>query len=323
MKVKRVKRKQKKREGRGGLVLTVLLFFFLFPFLMSGFSKREQETFDIDHTPGQVWVMQTKFWGKLQIPLEEYLVGMMASSIPAEYEPETLKAQAILLRSFCMSQMKKEDGKKIIEDNIVKEYYLEEKQRKNLWQEKFVDYENKIQQAILETKGMILVYEGEIINPPFFRMSNGNTRDIDEYMGVAGNLSFLKSISCEEDKMATEYIQYVEMTQKELEKILKKSFLKSNEKIEKIVLCKDNNGYVKEVEINGKKIEGELFRKAFGLSSSCFIFEKVNHMIEIQTKGIGHGFGFSQYEANQLAKNGLGYEDLILHFYENISLEKI
>ena len=323
MKVKRVRITKEKREGKVGLILTILLFFCVFPVLMSNFSESEKETINLEHTAGQVWVLQRKFWGSIQIPLEEYLVGMLASSIPAEYETETLKAQAILLRSFCMSQMTKEDGKKIISDETIKEYYLNESQRKNLWTNQYETYEKKILQAVSETKGILVAYEGKIMNPPFFRLSNGNTRNILEYISTPGELAYLKSVPCEEDKKASDYIQYTEMTQKELEKVLKKRILKKNEKIEKLVLCKDNNGYVKEVEINGEKIDGEIFREAFHLPSSSFVLEKVNHIIEIQTKGIGHGFGFSQYEANQLAKEGKGYEELLLYFYENISFEKI
>ena len=96
--------------------------------------------------------MQTKFWGKLQIPLEEYLVGMMASSIPAEYEMETLKAQVILLRSFCMSHMTKENGKKIITDETIKEYYLNESQRKSLWADNYEAYERKIYESESEAE---------------------------------------------------------------------------------------------------------------------------------------------------------------------------
>ena len=75
-------------------------------------------------------------------------------------------------------------------------------------------------------------------------MSNGHTRNIEEYVSGTKEGVYMKSISCEKDKKATDYIQYVEMTQKQLEKILKKSILKSDVDIEKIVLCKDENGYV-------------------------------------------------------------------------------
>ena len=94
-------------------------------------------------------------------------------------------------------------------------------------------------------------------------------------------------------------------------------------KIHNLILYKDKNGYVKEVEINEEKIKGEIFRKYFELASSSFSLQKIDSIIEIQTKGIGHGFGFSQWEANCLAGKGQTYEELLKHFYKNISIEKI
>ena len=110
---------------------------------------------------------------------------------------------------------------------------------------------------------------------------------------------------------------------KEFEKKIKKLVGKKVGKIHKLTLYKDKNGYVKEVEINEEKIKGEIFRQFFGLASSCFSLQKIDSVIEIQTKGIGHGFGFSQWEANCLAREGKTYEDLLGHFYKNISIEKI
>ena len=316
-------RKERKREGRGHYILPLLFFFCLFPVFMSQYSEREQEELVIENPPGQVWIMEDRIWGNYKIALEEYLIGMMASTIPIEYEMETLKAQAILLRSFCLSQMVKEDGKKMVHDNIIKDYYINEEQRRELWKEKVADYENRIRQAISETKGMFLVCNGEIINPPFFRLSNGVTRDVTEYVLSESKYPYMKSVVCQEDVMAEDYIQYVELTEKEFEKQMKKIRSGKADKIRKLILYKDENGYVKEVEINGEKIKGEIFRKAFGLASASFSLQKINFMVEIQTKGIGHGFGFSQWEANCLAKEGKNYEELLFYFYENISLEKI
>lgn len=323
MKVKKRYLRESKREGRGIYLLPLLFFFCFIPFYMSQYSEREKETLMLDSTPGQVWVMQKRIWGNYKIAMEEYLVGMMAATIPGEYEMETLKAQAILLRSFCMSQMVKEDGKKVVHDVVVKDYYFNEKQRNELWKDNITEYENKVRQAVKETKGMFLVCGEDVINPPFFRLSNGVTRDVTEYVLSESKYPYMKSVACEKDIMAENYIQYVEMTDREFEKQIKKLMGKKGGKLQKLILYKDENGYVKEVEVNSKKIKGEAFRQAFGLASSSFSLEKIDSMIEIQTKGIGHGFGFSQWEANCLAKEGRNYEELLQYFFENISVEKI
>lgn len=277
----------------------------------------------LDTAAGQVWVMQKRIWGNYKMAMEEYLVGMMAATIPGEYEVETLKAQAILLRSFCMSQMVKEDGKKVIHDDTLKDFYLNEKQRNEIWKDNAEEYEKKVSQAVKETKGIFIVCGEDVINPPFFRMSNGVTRDVTEYVLSESKYPYMKSVVCKNDVMSEDYIQYVETTDKMFEKEIKKVLGKKVGKIQKLILYKDENGYVKEVEVNGKKIKGEVFRQVFGLASSSFSLQKIDSVIEIQTKGIGHGFGFSQWEANALAKEGKKYEELLQYFFENISLEKI
>ena len=96
-------RREKQKEGRGYIFIPLLFFFFFFPFFMSRYSEVERSKLTIKNSPGQVWVMEKRLWGNYSMELEQYLIGMMAATIPGEYEMETLKAQAILLRSFCLS----------------------------------------------------------------------------------------------------------------------------------------------------------------------------------------------------------------------------
>lgn len=321
-KIKLEKRSEKRREAKGILFVT-LLFFILFPYIISGFSEVEKQTIIREEEPGQIWVLEEKIWGCRSISLEEYLVGMVAATIPAEYDKETLKAQAVILRSFCMTYMEKEEGKKIIYDKWLKEYYFSKQEYQNLWGEKEAENIQKIRQAVTETKGIILVCDGDIIKPPFCRMSNGSTRNVEEYVVHKEKYGYLKTAACREDEMADEFIQYMEITQTEFEETIRESLGVEGKKINKITLYKDTLNYVKEVQIGEKRFDGEEFRKAFGLVSSCYSLEKINKNIEIQTRGVGHGYGFSQYTANQMAKNGKNYRDMLTYFFANISLEKI
>ena len=323
MKMVKIKRRNEKRGETKRVFFVTLLFFILFPYIISGFSEVEKQTITLEEEPGQIWVLEQKIWGGRKVALEEYLTGMIAATIPAEYHMETLKAQAIILRSFCMAHMEKEEGKKIIYDKQLKEYYFSKQDCQDLWGDKEAAYIQKIQQAVTETKGIILVCDGDIINPPFCRMTNGNSRDIAEYIVHKDRYRYMKTVNCREDEMAEEFVQYVEMTKKEFENNLKAYFDLKEKDLNKIVIYKDALNYVKEVQIGEKKIDGEEFRKALGLVSSCFSLEKVNGNIEIQTRGMGHGYGFSQYAANQLALAGKNYEHLLTYFFSNISMEKI
>lgn len=320
--IKRKKRSAKRRETKG-ILLVSLLFFILFPYIISGFSEVQKQTIKIEDIPGQIWVLEEKNWGSGSIELEEYLAGMVAATIPVEYDMETLKAQAVMLRSFCMTYMEKEEGKKIISDKWLKEYYFSKQDCQNLWEEKTEEYYEKIKKAVAETKGVVLVCNGDIIKPPFCRMTNGNTRNAEEYVVHKEKYDYLKTVKCQEDEMAEEFIQYVEVPRKKFENTIKTKLNFKEKNLDKIVLYKDALDYVKEVEIGGKIIDGEEFRSALGLVSSCYSLEKVNENIEIKTKGIGHGYGFSQYTANQLALKGKDYQSLLNYFFDNILFEKI
>ena len=154
-------------------------------------------------------------------------------------------------------------------------------------------------------------------------MSNGNTRDITEYIVRKETYPYMKSVLCDDDKTAEEFIRYVKIPMKEFEEKISEILPGEKKKAEKLVIYRDAKDYVKEIQIEEHKIEGEDFREAFNLISSCFFMEKINDVIEIRTKGIGHGFGFSQYEANRLAKEEKDYRDLLYYFFEGIELEKV
>lgn len=320
--IKITRRKEKRGECKE-ILLPALLFFLLFPYIISGFSNVEKQTLAKEETPGQIQVLEKKVWGSKEIPLEEYLVGMVAATIPVEYETETLKAQAVLLRSYCVNHMKKEEGKKVINDEVLKNYFFSQQDCEELWGENTAANLAKIEKAVSETKGMILVCNGDIVEPPFCRMSNGKTRDISEYVIKQEDFEYMKSIVCEKDSFAPNFVQYIEISREEFERVLKELARQPLEKIEKITLYRDNNGYIQEVQTGGIVIDSEKIREALGLASSCFSLETIGKKIEIQTKGMGHGFGFSQYEANQMALDGKNYMYLINYFFQNITLERL
>ena len=123
--------------------------------------------------------------------------------------------------------------------------------------------------------------------------------------------------------MAKEAVQYAEIPQEEFQKILKKDLGVKDKNLNKITIYKDSLNYVKEVQIGENRFDGEEFREAFELPSSCYFLEKINNKIEIKTIGIGHGYGFSQYSAHCMASTGNDYRQLLTYFFANIALEKI
>lgn len=313
----------RKRRNTKGTLLVFLLFFILFPYLFSLFCENEKKELEMEEIPGKIWVEEDNFWGSKRIEMEEYLIGMMLGTIPCEFEQETLKAQAIILRSHCVSLAKNKEGRKVVESEEIENYYFSKESFENEWGKEGENYYEKIKNAVEETEGMILLHKEEIIAPPFFLSGNGKTRSISDYPREKEELGYLKSVGCPKDIEAKDYSSYKEITEKEFKETIKRYFRKKDVKAGKIILYKDSCDYIKVVEIDNQQINGEDFRRLFHLNSSCFKIEKINHKIQFKTMGKGHGFGFSQFQANEMALEGKKSEEILNYFFQEIKLDKI
>lgn len=323
--MREVKLKRKKENGRKekGMPFIILLFFLLFPYVVSLWSEGEIQTWSMEEKPGVIWVEKKEFWGKIRIEMEEYLVGMVAGTIPYDYEEETLKAQAIILRSHCLSMVENKEGRKIIREDKISQYYRSYEECGKLWKEETEKRWKKIEEAVEATTGKIILYQDEIIAPPFFLSGNGKTREIRDYPRDQEEYGYLKSVSCDKDMDSLDYSSYLEIEEEDFIKKLEKFLQKKEGNMGKITLYRDSSGYVKVVEIGKRQINGEDFRQLFELNSSCFSIEKINEKIQFKTQGKGHGFGFSQFQANEMAKEEIMMEVILDYFFEEIQIEKI
>ena len=314
--------KKERRSSKADLLI-FLLFFLIFPYLLSTFAKNEKEVLKKEESYGKIWIEEKYFWGTRQTEMEEYLTGMVAGTIPASFEKEALKAQAVILRSYCVFLAENKDGRKVVEGEKIRDYYFSKKDWMHGTKKEEEKYYERVEQAVKETEGKILLYQNEVIAPPFFYSGNGRTREISDYPGVGGQYAYLQSVVCEQDMEAEYYSNYKEIDGKRFEEKIKKYFGKKDLSPGKIILYRDRSDYVKVVEIDNRQMGGEEFRDLFSLESSCFGIEKVNEKILFQTKGRGHGFGFSQFQANELAKQGMTAEEILQYFFKEIFLEKI
>ncbi len=81
---------------------------------------------------------------------------------------------------------------------------------------------------------------------------------------------------------------------------------------------REKGGYVKEIQIGAHIYSGEEIRQALSLPSSSFTMEEREGKIRIICKGIGHGYGLSQYGADAMAREGKGAEEILKYYYQNI-----
>lgn len=257
--------------------------------------------------------------GTRYLSMEEYLYGCLPTVIPAGYEQECLKAQAILLRTSLIRQYREqlELGRRTVEASP--DTYMTAPQRKSFWGDNYALYSEQVWKAVSSTRGIYITYEGLPIETCYFRVSAGRTRDGGEVLGR--ELPYLKSVACPKDYLAEEYLSSTVIKEKELEKLF-------GGKIEKTAM--DSAGYCQSVSISPygnqdgfqEEISGELFRELLLLSSTCFIMEKDGKNVIFTVKGAGHGLGMSQFGANEMAKEGCDYNTILSYFFQNIALDK-
>lgn len=236
----------------------------------------------------------------VSMPLEEYCVGIMAKEIPADYQMEALKAQAVLVRT----EIFREIGEKGSDAVMDTEFWTQEEMEKAWGVTKYSRYRHRLENAWQATEGKVLMKDGVAANAPFCRLTNGSTRNGTEVLGE--EYAYLKPVDCEEDIEAQEQIQTVTLEDMDAE----------------VTDC-DSCGYVLTVRVGKEKMSGEEFRNKHQLASSCFTLQKFNGKLRITTRGVGHGLGMSQFMANKLAKRGEEYEKILSYFFEELDLLEV
>lgn len=311
---------------------TVLLFLLLFPyiitFLFGNLKEGEAEGEEAEYREAfygeRIYVSNTTALGTENIPLEVYVADRLARSMNSSFETEALKAQAVLIRSGMIASLEAsgENAAGIGEIKMQDIYYGS------------VPVPENVLAAVSETKGVYLAYEGKAVNGAYFAVSNGATRNGEELFGE--EYPYLKSVPCSRDFLSAEYASSVSCRCSEFdqnweninsfsiteEEILEKAGVKSEKELDDITLYRDSAGYVLYVEREGKYVSGEQFRDSFRLASASFHLNKEGGEILITVKGTGHGLGMSQFGANEMAKEGKDYVEILNYFFEHVTFTK-
>ena len=253
-----------------------------------------------------------------EINLEDYIVGVVAAEMPASFDMEALKAQAVAARTYAMYKKETRNLDYDLVIGVSDQAYQNNKQLLDKWGLSFFNYFLKVRDAVLTTKNEILTYEGEVINAFYFAMSNGYTEN--SKLVFQEDLPYLNSVpSTWEDESLNNY----EVTSS----ISKEEFCTSLgitcEQIEIKDIERSNANRVLNITINNQVFEGTTVRQKLGLRSTDFEIEIVDNNVQITTKGYGHGVGMSQYGANGMAKDGYTYEEILKYYYQNTEIEKI
>lgn len=230
----------------------------------------------------------------MRMPVEEYMLGEMAAVINPEYEIECQKALAVLIRGNL-------EGKRNPEEKEItaKEPFYDFAARREMYGANQQEYEARMKQAIMETSGLIAVSGNHILEGNYHAVSAGATRNAQDS----------ESVSCDKSMEAEDFF-----FQKEISKEVVGSLT-----VEK----RDAAGYVETMKLDGKVVSGEFFRQKFNLPSANLDIEETEVAYLITTRGKGHGLGMDIYYANELAKQGYHYNQILNYFFKDFILKKI
>lgn len=244
-----------------------------------------------------------------QIPIEDYLIGALAATMPIEYHLEALKAQGIILRTNL--------------GNGQQDEYLSIPQLEEKWKEDFQGNYDKLKEAISTTNNLTLSYEGTSLVLPYFAISTGMTRSGEEVF-QSKDYPYLLPVDSQNDIFSEEYISEILIDKKKILEELEIFFEdESNETSDFITIIKrDEAGYVVQLKIGEVAILGETVKQALHLPSSAFEVVDRGEEYLFVTEGLGHGLGMSQCGANDMAEGGSDCLAILNYYYSNIEIEK-
>jgi len=265
-----------------------------------------------------------------EIALDEYLYGVVASEMPASFEMEALKAQAVVARTYTI--YKAINGSKHENANICDlasccQAWISKEDRFAKWNAEEAESNwNKITEAVDSTKGEIITYNGSPINAFFHSNSGGKTEIVSNVWGGT-DLPYLQAVATSGEDAYSQYSSSVTYTKDELIEKIKEYHADISinfEDTESIkILEYTDSGRVKTIKLGNIEISGVEARNIFGLKSANFILEIAENNIFFNVIGYGHGVGMSQTGADSMAKEGKNYKEIITHYYTGVEIENI
>lgn len=264
------------------------------------------------------------------LPLETYVRGVLAAEMPIEFELEALKAQAMAARTYIIRKQVEQEmgmgnlppGEALVTDTINHQVYVSDLELKARWGSLYEGNSDKLDQAIRETEGIVLTYDGKPIEANFFSTSNGYTENSEDYWNTY--IPYLRSVPSPWDRtLSPRFKETIELSAAALRNKLGISSTLSVSAgngggLQIIELSQGHR--IKKLRIAGKAFSGREVREKLGLNSSQFQWSWQGDRLQITTFGYGHGVGMSQWGAQGMALEGRKAEEIVKYFYTGIEL---
>lgn len=264
-----------------------------------------------------------------KMDMSQYLKETVAAEMPAEFEKEALKAQAVAARTYLVNRInaKNEDAKKahkggdICTDHTHCKAWVSEDERKKSWpEEKRDEYWQKISSAVEETAGILITYNDTPISAVFHSTSSGFTEDAKDVWG--SEVPYLLSVESQGEEKSPRYRSDARFSLDEFKSIAEANIKDINwEKGLIGDITRSDAGGIKTITIGGVSIKGTEFRTMYSLRSTNAEIVTEGDSVSISVTGNGHGVGMSQYGANYLASCGKNYEEILKTYYTGVEIE--
>ena len=302
------------------IIFTILLIFIPF-FIVTLFGMGDITEIQLKYVSNKTVRVKRLSTDKVEeVPLEEYIVGVLAGEMPIDFELEALKAQAVASRSYVLKRMEyNKDNEYDVVDSVLNQVYLDDDYLKETWGNNYTIKINKLRTAVNETYNEYMEYDGEIIDALFFSTSNGYT--VDSHLVFNMDLPYLKSVESSWDQEVSS--AFSSKYTYSLQEFYEKLGLEYKDKLEVEILERSSTNRVLKLKINGQEFEGTTLYNKLGLRSTDFEITQVGSNVVFDMKGYGHGVGMSQYGALGMAKQGYTYDEILKHYYTGVTIKKI
>lgn len=297
----------------GILLLIILLIPCGITYLLSGKGSKPSGTKN-----DSIRILVEENGVEKEYSLDTYIMMAMAADIPATYELETLKAQATILRTYVYVVAKKNKTNSLKADDIGLQYKSLDAAKASLGEENSDQYEKKLMKAIEDTNNMVITYNEDLIIPLFHPVSIGMTRSSKQAIGE--DIAYLASVESKGDVQSTDYMKISSIPKETVVEQLKKiypacSVSKDSLEDDIVIVKRDEDGYIKSIQIGDESITGDEFASFFELNSTNFYIETYEDSLRFICKGKGHGLGLSQYGANFMALQGYKYDEILEYYF--------
>lgn len=290
--------------------------------------KEEPNLYDYGEY-NKVKLLHTKTGEVEELELDQYLLGVVSSEMPASFEIEALKAQAVVARTYTIykiTEEKKHENADICDDSKCCQAWISKEDRFARWNEEERESNwSKIEEAVNSTKGEIVKYEGKPINA-FFHSNSGGTTDTATAVWGGANYPYLQAVETSGEDAYTQYSSEVVLSKEEFANKIREyhSEFQIDYSLENQIeiLSYTEGERVKEIKIGNLNLSGVEIRNIFKLKSAKFEINIDGENIKFNVIGYGHGVGMSQTGADSMARQGKNYEDIIKHFYTGVEITK-